>query len=48
MRWEEIKHVEAKPHRMTLLLVREDGEKFGYAFRQNEDFEKAKRALRIS
>lgn len=48
MRWEEIKHVEAKPHRMTLLLVREDGEKFGYVFRQIEDFEKAKRALRIS
>lgn len=42
MAWGEIRQAEGQAHRLALILMGADGQKYRYAFRQGEDYEKAR------
>ena len=47
MAWEEIRQAEGQPHRLALILVGVHGQKYRYAFRQEEDFEKVRQIFHL-
>ena len=47
MAWGEIRQAEGQPHRLALILTGADGQKYRYAFRQEEDFEKVRQIFHL-
>ena len=47
MGWEEIKDAKTLPFTQAISLAKANGKKFGYAIRQKEDYQRAKKIFKI-